>query len=301
MNTGSFGYLFKQGLAGIWHNKVMSFASAAILTACLIITGGAGLLAYNIRDVFIEVESQNEMVIFISDDATDEQAATLGNTISSIEHVSEVKFVSRDDGLDSMREYLGDDGYLVDGLQDDNPLPHAYYVTLDSLEYLDAVQKQIQKLSAVDSIAAPTQLADTLSGIEKTLLILGVIIIGILLLASVVVISNTIKLTVFSRRREINIMKYVGATNRFIRFPFAVEGLTLGFIAAVIAFIVILFVYQSFAGMLTGSSVTWIQSSSGSIMSFWDIWYWVLGGFLVCGMLIGSVGSSSAIRKHLQV
>ncbi len=301
MNGGSFGYLFKQGVSSVWLNRVMSIASIAILTACLILVGGASLLVLNIRDAFIELESQNELVVFIKDDATDEEAFALGNQIKALDHVSDVVYVSKEEGLERMRQSLKDKGHLLDDFTDNNPLPASYRVTLDNLEYLTDVQIRIQGMGAVDSISAPTQLAETLSGIERTLLILGGIIITILLIASVVVISNTIKLTVFSRRREINIMKYVGATNGFIRLPFVVEGLTLGFTAAILAFIIVFFVYQSLAGMLAGSSVAWVSSMATGVISFWNLWYWVLGGFLASGMLIGAFGSSSAMKKHLQV
>ena len=301
MTGGSFGYLFKQGMSSVWLNKVMSLASIAILTACLILLGGAGLLVVNVRDIFNEIESQNEMVVFIKDGATQTEIDALGATLKSIEHVETVTFIPREEGLEIMRDYLGEDGHLMDGLIDDNPLPDAYSLKLDDLNYLDEVQGKVLALSAVDSVKAPTELADTLTGLEKTLGILGLVLIGILLIASLIVIGNTIKLTVFSRRKEINIMRYVGATNRFIRFPFVVEGLTLGFIAAIIAFAVIFFVYQSFDDMLAGTSIGWLQSAQGSVIPFWDIWYWVLGGFLASGMLVGAIGSSSATSKHLKV
>lgn len=301
MNGGSFGYLVKQGITNVWLNRVMSLASVGILTACLIITGGAGLLSLNVRDLFVAVENQNEMVVFIEDDATDAEIQTLTTDIEKLDYVASTVFISKEAALEEQKDYMGAQGYLLEGLEEDNPLPASLRVTLSDLEKLSEVQAKVQVMNKVDSISAPTNLAETLTGIEKTMIILGAIIIGILLIASVVVISNTIKLTVFSRKKEINIMKYVGATNPFIRLPFIVEGITIGIVSAIVAFAVIMGVYQSLASMIGESAVPWISSISGSLASFWDVWYYVLGGFLVSGTLIGAFGSSSAMRKHLQV
>jgi len=298
MKGGNFGYLVKQGLGNVWLNRVMSLASVAILTACLILMGVAGLITVNVREVFLELESQNEMAVFLHDDATEEEIKDFEKVLLSFDHVKEVNYVSKEQGLEELKEQ----GYSIDRLEDDNPLPNSYRVTLDSLEYLDEVQAKIQSQPIVDSISAPTQLAGIMTDIQRIGVIFGATMIGFLLIASIVVISNTIKLTVFARRREINIMKYVGATNRFIRLPFSVEGIALGFISAILAFVVIALVYQSLAGALVNLAVEWIQpNAEGIIKSFWSLWHWVLGGFLFSGILIGSLGCSSAIRKHLQV
>ncbi|MEA4911641.1 MAG: permease-like cell division protein FtsX [Oscillospiraceae bacterium] len=301
MNSGSFTYLVKQGVTNAWLNRVMTLASVGILTACLIIIGGAGLLSLNVRDLFKSIENQNELVVYVADDASDAQITALGDALKKIEHVTEVSFVSKADALEEQKKSMGDKGYLLDSLEDDNPLPASYRLKLDDIQYMQTVQNSASGLASIDSVAAPTNIAETLTGIERTMVILGAIIIGILLIASIVVISNTIKLTVFARRREINIMKYVGATNGFIKFPFVVEGLTIGFLSAILAFGVICGVYSSLAEMLAGSSVAWISSVSGSLVSFWDVWYFVLGGFFLSGMLIGAFGSSSAMRKYLKV
>ena len=210
-------------------------------------------------------------------------------------------FITKEAALEEQKSYMGDEGYLLDGLQDDNPLPASYRVTLADIDDMKTVQSDIEALSSVDSVSAPTYLAETLSGIERTLLVLGSIIIGILVIASLVVIFNTIKLTVFSRRREITIMKYVGATNAFIRMPFVVEGVIIGLISAIASFFIIMGVYQSLTGMLTSSSVAWMSTISQSLISFWDLWYWVALAFVGAGVLIGTLGSSAAMRKHLQV
>lgn len=301
MRGDSFSYLLKQGIIGLWLNRVMSLASIAILTACLVILGGAGLLSINLHDVFQAVESQNEIVVFVSDNATESEIETLGNTLKSIEGVVNVSYVTKAEALEEQKQYMGNEGYLLDGLEDDNPLPASYRVSLADITQMEDIQTQIVRLGNVDSVSAPTNLAETLTGIERTLLILGTIIIGILVVASLVVIGNTIKLTVFSRRQEINIMKYVGATNAFIRFPFLVEGVMIGLVSAIVAFTILMSVYSSITKMLLNSSVAWMSTISQSLSSFSDIWYWLLSAFIISGVFIGTVGSATAMKKHLQV
>ncbi|MBQ8995131.1 MAG: permease-like cell division protein FtsX [Oscillospiraceae bacterium] len=301
MRGSSLGYLIKKGISNIWLNRMMSAASMGILTACLIIVGGSGLLAVNIRDIFTAIENQNEMVIFIKEDATEEDVTVLGDKIDSLDHVSDYYYVSKAEALEEQKEYMGEKGYLLDGLEDDNPLPASYRLTLSGLEYLNETVEQLQHYRGVDTISAPTDLADTLTGVEKTALVLGSIIIGILIVASTVVISNTIRLTLFARRREINIMRYVGATNGFIRLPFVVEGMTIGIFSAVLAFGVIWAIYQSLGSLFAETRISWLTSVSNNLIPFMNLWYYVLGGFLIAGILIGSLSSSSSIRRYLKV
>ena len=301
MRGSSFGYLVRQGIIGTWLNRMMSIASVGILTACLIIVGGSGLLAVNIRDLFTSIENQNEVVLFIKDDATEQQIEALGDLVEQMDHVMDYHFVSKEQALAEQKEFMGDQGYLLDGLEDDNPLPASYRITLEGLEHIDAVLAQLDGRAGIDTVSAPTDLAHTLTGIEKTMLILGSIIIGILIVASTVVISNTIRLTLFARRREINIMKYVGATDSFIRLPYVVEGMTIGFISAVISFFVIFGIYGSLGSMLSGSSISWLTGLSSQLIPFAQLWYWVLGAFLLFGMAIGALGSAISIRRYLRV
>ncbi len=301
MRGSSLGYLIKKGIGNIWLNRMMSAASIGILTACLIIVGGSGLLAVNIRDLFTSIENQNEVVVFIREDATEQEVENLGVYINSMDHVADCYFVSKADALEEQKGYMGDQGYLLEGLEDDNPLPASYRITLNGLEHLSELIMELEHYQGVDSISAPTDLADTLTGVEKTVLVLGSIIIGILVVASTVVISNTIRLTLFARRREINIMKYVGATDGFIRLPFVVEGITIGVLSAGLSFGVIFGIYQSLGKLLGETKISWLTSVSDSLIPFASLWQYVLGGFLVAGVLIGSMASSASIRRYLRV
>ncbi|MBQ5341070.1 MAG: FtsX-like permease family protein, partial [Oscillospiraceae bacterium] len=171
----------------------------------------------------------------------------------------------------------------------------------DSLEQMGYVVDELRYFKGVESVSAPTDLARTLTGVEKTLLVLGSIIIGILIVASAVVISNTIRLTLYARRREIRIMKYVGATDAFIRLPFVVEGITIGVISAALAFGVLALIYESLGTMFGGSGISWLTGVSTTLVPFSGLWKWVLGSFLAFGVVLGAFGSGSSIRRYLRV
>ncbi len=301
MNSSSFGYLIRLGVINTWLNRLMSLASIAILTACLILTGSASLLMLNVRDVFVAIENQNEMVVYIDDGADSETIAKLGENIKSINGVSQVVYVSKEDALKEQKEYMGTNGALLDGLENDNPLPASYRVTLSDLFLLDDIVTRINVMNGVDSISAPTYLAETLTGIQRVLIIFGAVIISVLVVASVVVISNTIRLTVFARRREINIMKYVGATNSFIRLPFTVEGCVIGIASAVISFIATYGLYNGISELIGSSSMSWLSNMASNTLDFADVWYYLLAAYLVIALMIGVFGSTSAMRKHLKV
>ena len=297
MNRGSFGYLLKQGLNSVWINRVMSAASIGILTACLILVGAVSLLALNVRGAFDRVENETEMIVYIEDDATEAQMDRLEEDILGVEHVIDAVFISKEEAVEIQKESLGEQGYLLEGLGEF--LPAGFRVYVDGLENMTRVHRDISALDRVLEIYVPTQLVEVLTSIRNVVWVLGLFLIGILVVASVVVISNTIKLTVFNRRREINIMKYVGATNRFIRFPFIVEGITIGLIAASLSFLVVMGAYESVVRMLSQSSIGWL--STLEIIPFWDIWYWVIGLFAAAGTVIGMFGSGSAMRRYLKV
>lgn len=301
MTGGSFKYLVKQGLSNLWLNRLMTFASIGILTACLILIGGAGLVALNVRDIFHHVEGQNEMRVFLYDEVTEEEMQSIENRLSAMPDVAEYTFISKANALGELEEILGSDAGIIEGYIDDNPLAASFVVTLSDISKTAAIQQELAVLPGVEQVNAMTEVVDTLTGLEKALLIFGGVIVIILVLASVVVIQNSIRLTVFARRREINIMKYVGATNGFIRLPFVVEGMSVGIVAAVLGFGIVYAIYAGILGIFETSSIGWVSSLTGQLIPFGDIWWWLAIGFLVFGVLLGSIGSSSAIRKYLKV
>jgi cell division transport system permease protein len=303
MNWGSFKYLVKQGISNIWINRLMSFASIGVLAACLVLIGGAMLLSLNVREVFYKVEGQNEIRAFIEDDVTDEEMEELRAHIEKMDQIATYKFISKDDALIEAQDMMGVDP--KEGIFEDykygNPIPANYIITLKDISDTQEVIDELEALPMIYKANALMSVVETLTGMEKVLLMFGGIIILVLVLASLVVISNSIRLTVFARRREINIMKYVGATNGFIRLPFVVEGIFVGLIAAVMAFLMLLGIYEGINYIVDESSVGILASIKASSIAFSEVWMWVLAGFAGGGIFIGALGSSGAIRKYLKV
>lgn len=303
MTGGSFKYLVKQGLSNLWLNRLMTFASIGILTACLILIGGASLVAVNVRDIFHHVEGQNEMRVYFYDEATDAEIESVENRLIAMsEDIAEYRFINKDNALLELGEKMGENADILDGYLDDNPLPVSFSIKLNDVSKTEAIQKELEVMPGVEEVSAQTGVANTLTGLEKVLLIFGGIIVVILILASIVVIQNSIRLTVFARRREINIMKYVGATNGFIRLPFVVEGMTVGIIAAILGFGLIFGIYTGVLRIFESSTIGGLVASlAGNLIPFSQVWLWLAIGFLIFGILLGAIGSSSAIRKYLKV
>ena len=302
MNWSSFKYLARQGLHSMVKNRLMSVASIGVLTVCLLITGVAGLFTLNVGSLMDYLGSQNETVVYLDEDLTEEGLAAVDSALRSISGLREVTYVSKDEALERMKESMGDNAYLFDVFEgSENPFLANYRVVLDDVSDLPEIQPQLEAIEGVSSVGAPMQLSQMFTSVHKGVSLVCVILVAVLGFVSVVVISNTIRLTVFARRKEINIMKYVGATNGFIRLPFFVEGVTVGLIAGAIATVVVLGGYQLLLIYAVKLPGFWGTLLAGPLLPLADVWYLVLGGFVLFGVLIGSIGTASSIRKYLKV
>lgn len=238
MNWSSFKYLARQGLQSMVRNRLMSVASIGVLTVCLIITGVAALFTLNINSLMDYLGSQNEAVVYLQDDLSDEGLAQVDGALRSISGLRDVIYVTKQEALDNMKESMEDKAYLWDAFEgSDNPFSATYRVILDDVAMMPEIEPQLTAIPGVEEVMAPVQMAELFTSIHKAVTLVSVILVTVLGFVSVVVISNTIRLTVFARRKEINIMKYVGATNGFVRLPFFVEGVAAGLIAGALSLI----------------------------------------------------------------
>lgn len=302
MNWSSFKYLARQGLHSMVKNRLMSVASIGVLTVCLLITGVAGLFTLNVGSLMDYLGSQNETVVYLDEDLTDEGLAAVDSALRSISGLREVTYVSKDEALERMKESMGDNAYLFDVFEgSENPFLANYRVVLDDVSDLPAIQPQLEAIEGVSSVGAPMQLSQMFTSVHKGVSLVCVILVAVLGFVSVVVISNTIRLTVFARRKEINIMKFVGATNAFIRLPFFVEGMTVGAISGVLATVVVGGAYYGLEQALLQPEALWLNEFTKCMWPFMDIIWPLLGGFVLFGVAIGGVGCASSIRKHLKV
>ena len=301
MRGSSFRYLSKQGLHNLAANRLMTLASVGVLTACLILVGIAGLFSANVDSLVDYLGDQNETVVY-ADRSLDEQGtADLDAAIRAVPGLSAVTYVSKEEVLETYKGYMEEYAVLFDDFEEDNPFSANYRVVVEDLTQLESIIAQLEAIEGVDDVSAPTELSNVFLSIQKAVNIGGWVLVAVLGLVSVVVISNTIRITVFARRKEISIMKYVGATNAFIRWPFFVEGMGAGLIAALVASGVVIGGYAvvlHYAGDL-GNFFTDLLGVS--LLPLSEVWYVILAVFVAFGMIIGSLGTATSIRRYLEV
>ncbi|MBU3805560.1 MAG: permease-like cell division protein FtsX [Candidatus Fournierella pullistercoris] len=302
MMLSSFFYLAKQGLGNLIKNRLMTFASIGVLTVCLIITGVAGLFTANVNSLMEYLRGQNELVLYPQEELDELGLAQLDAKLREISGIKEIEYISKEEAMERMKQSMGDKAYLLDVLEgDQNPLRVNYRIVLEDVGALSQIVPQLQAIEGVDNVLAPVELSDVFVNVHKAVVCISVGLVVVLGFVSVVVISNTIRLTVFARRKEINIMKYVGATNGFIRMPFFVEGIAVGLIAGVISAGIVLGGYQLLLMNTSVFPAFWSDMVTSILLPMDQIWWMVLCGFLLFGSLLGSVGTATSVRKHLKV
>ncbi len=299
MRLSSLGYLIRQGWKSMAANRLMTFASVGVLTACLIITGIATLVFANVNSLVEYLANQNEIVVYLKPEVPEEQTIAMKDQITAMPNVLAVEYNSKADAFQQVEEWLDTYGDLLANYE--QIFPARFLVTVDDLTLIEQTNTELKALPGVDFTQVPSDLAGIIITIKNAVTYGGLGLVAILAIVSVIVISNTIRLTVFARRREISIMKYVGATNAFIRLPFFVEGMSVGLIAGVLASGVVIAGYYFVYNYLLEMYNTWVMSLMNNIYTLDFIWPYVLGGFALFGVLIGGFGTGTSVRKHLKV
>lgn len=297
----SFFYLVKQGFKNLWNNRLMSLASVGVLVSCMLLIGAAALISVNISSVVSELEDQSEAIVYLDDNTTHDDQERIRKAIIATEKISTIEFIPKEDALSSMMDSMGDEGLLFEAYKENNNLPDSFRITFDDVSNLEQTVATIDAIDGVLSVSAMTEVANVITGIKKMAYIGGIIIIGLLIAVSLMIVGNTIKITVFSRRREVNIMKYVGATNGFIRLPFIVEGMSLGIISGTISYALIYFGYDYISEWVLSQKSEWFSMIVSGLVPFTSISTQLLVGFLCGGALIGVFGCVAFIGKHLKV
>jgi len=296
-NRHNFFYFIKEGAVNMFSHGFMSFAAVGITVACLLIMGTFTLVAVNANAMLEDMESQNQMLAFVDKSLSDAEAQALEKEILAIDNVSKATFISNADAAKTFRDKYEDDE-LFQGLPDDN-FRHRYAIDLKDIGFMRQTKEALEAIPGIGkgNVNAYEDEAAGFITIRNVAGIVCVVLIAVLFVVSVFIIANTIKLTTFDRRDEIAIMKMVGATNGFIRWPFVYEGFLLGLFSAVIGFFLQWGLYEAVArSVATNDTINLI-----SIVPFESMWEYVAIVFAAAGMLIGVGGSLSAIRKFLQV
>ena len=301
MKYSVLGYFIGEGFSNVFKNKKSTGASLMIMCATMIIFGIFLILGENINHFVDQVESEQGMQVFVKNEATQEQIDELGEKIRAIDGVSTVEFVSKDEALEQMRERFGDKQDLLDGYEGENNIFTAsYVVTLTDLTKSKTVQDQINTYTdVVKKITSKDEVVTTLINLANGIKIVTGVILVLLIIISIFIIANTIKLTVHARRKEISIMKYVGATNNFIRWPFIVEGMIIGILASIISIIIVGVAYTFIADKLV--NVEFMQLINMSLISFGDMFNSIIVVYMLLGIGIGVLGSLISMRKYLKV
>lgn len=278
----------------------MGLASISSISAVLVILGIILILILSINNVVLEITTQfDEIQVFLEDDLTDEDLDSIEGKIKNDESVLSLIFVSKAQGLETMKKEWGEEGHLLEGIEDENnPIENSYIIQLKDIKYADRVVEDLNKIEGITKINYYKDIIDKLMVFANYIRIGGIVVVGILVLISIFIISNTIKITVSSRKKEINIMKYVGATNGYIRGPFIIEGILFGLIGAGISILIVNFGYECF-----------FQSINDRLYMLLTV-YLVPPSLLVndiiiiftaIGVGIGALGSIVSLKRFLNV
>ena len=302
----SFGYLIKEGFKNLLNNRMMSLASIGVLISCLVLTGSAVMLTVNVTNSVDSVSDSNVTKVFLDDDMDHLHAVAIGQDLLNVDHVIEVQMIEKDEAMEGYREQLGDE-IFKNMTGKGNPFPYSYSITVDAetmqnVDQYDAVVEQLkqvklvrngQVLGGVASVNSHRELAQKLTTLSSLVTMMSFWIILALAVISLFIIANTIRMTMFSHRFEISIMKSVGATNTFVRIPFIIEGAVIGLISALAS-----------VGLLYLLSNVLINAMKSvlpfKLTPFTDVMWYILGAFSAAGVIVGVLGSLLSISRFLK-
>lgn len=295
MKGTSLKYLTHEGFRNVWVNRLMSLASVTVLMACLIIMGAGIMIYFNINNVVDKVQSQNVVMVYVADDATEDETTQIGISLKGISNVESCEFVPKEVAFQEQIQSMGGDAALFEGF-DEIPLPDAYKVTVKDLSQFENTVSQIKQINKVDSVRENSDLASKLLSLRHAVSIVSVGLVIMLFLVALFIISNTIRITMFSRKLEISIMKAVGATNWFIRWPFMIEGMILGTISGIVSLGVLWGLY-AVAEKVFAQTLSLIGFS---LVPFSEYWWQILLVFVAIGLFTGGFGSLVSMAKYLK-
>jgi len=295
MKFGSIRYLMKEGLKNIWSNRSMSLASIAVLVSCLLLTGAAVLFSININTAMKSVENNNSITVYMTDNLPTLKSAQVGEEIRKIPNIASCEFVPKDEAVQRYMQILGDDGTIFEGLTGkDNFLPDAFKISMKDLSQYNATAAKIKAITGVSRINDYSEIATKLTNLNRLVTTAGFWIVLLLSVVSLFIISNTIRVTMFTRRLEISIMKSVGATNGFVRLPFVVEGILIGVLSGALASLLLNIIYSKMLIVVSSLAPSFSPISIDSMVGS------ITFCFIAAGMVFGAIGGMISISKYLK-
>ncbi len=296
MKIRGIRYFFSEAFKNIFSNGWMTVASIFTVTASLLVLGVFMVLSINLTSMAGDLEGNYQIIAIVDETVTDEGLISIGQQLKHLPNVESAILNTNEERLASLRERMGENGELLDRYKDDNPLRNMYMITLTDLSKSDETVSLIKNINGIAKIQQNEEAIDKLVAIANYIRNFSMWIIVALAVVSIFIISNTIKLTVFTRRKEINIMKFVGATDWFIRWPFIIEGIAIGIIGSVISIGVIIGGYSLLFNIVNSLNIMFF-----TIKPLGELLAIIIGSSLGLGVVLGGLGSLISVRKHLNV
>ncbi len=299
MRGSNFSYLIKQGVVSVWRNRLMSFASFCIIMVSLLLISLAALLAADINVVIGGAEDKNEILVYV-DDASDEKLVKIEEELKNNGYTANVVFYSKEEAFEAKKEQMPDYADVLNALKE-NPMPDTFRVTIKDISQIDEAKRTFEAVDGVSEVSAPYDFASVLVSLRTTLGIIGGAMLIALVIVCIVIVYNASRTSVFARRKEIGIMKSVGATNAFIKFPFFIEGMFIGVIAGGVAWLLTKVSYEALISFFAEDLTIWKVLGLSNIIPFSDIMWYLLAFNCLAGALLSAIGTVFSMGKHLKV
>ena len=297
--SSNFKYFVSEGFKSYTKNTLMTLSSTIIVVACLIVFGLYLLFSMNINYVAEQLKAECEIRVYVDESIEPDspKMEKLEEEIKAVSNVKSVEFYSNDDALEEYKEDLGEDAYVMDGFGDDNPLRDSFKIKLEDLSLSETTAENLSKIKGIANVSDNQSSANKLVSVTNVIKNISFWFMLFLGALAIFIISNTIKITLFARRRDINIMKYLGATNSFISWPYIIEGIIIGLVGSVIAMVIMLIAYNAFLS----ADVMLFEAMKLKFCGISDVILPLIIWFVGIGVLLGAVGSAVSIRRHLKV
>lgn len=295
MKLRSLRYLTAEGFKNVWVNRLMSVASVGVLAACMLMMGVAIIASLNLDKAMSQLEAQNVAMVYFNDDLSEDSAREVCTKISGMDNIASAVFITKQEALEAQINNMdsAQAQYFLDMYKDDNPMPDGARVTLTDLSQFEQTVDRIVDVDGVMKVNEQRELAARITSIGDAVTLIGIGIISLLVIISLVIVANTVRITMYNRKLEISIMKAVGATNSFIRFPFVVEGVLLGILSAGLTMALVYGLYKVAARTI-------VEQFGSALIPFGEMGWTLFGIFLIMGVATGLVSSFMMISRYLK-
>lgn len=299
MRGSNFSYLVRKGITSVWHNRMMSFASFCIIMVSLLLIGVSVLISLDIGVVIGNIEEKNEVLVYTSD-SDSEDIVRIDELLKSNSYVSSVVFYSKEEAWEDQKIKMEGYSELFDAVTV-NPMPDTFRVTINDLTKIEEAVEQFSSIEGVESVSAPYDFASLLVSMRTTLTVIAASVLVALVIVCIVIVYNSARTSVFARRKEIGIMKSVGATNSFIKFPFFIEGMFIGIIAGLASWFLTKIAYEALISFFSEDITIWQILGLVNVIQFSEVTWIVLGLNCLTGAILGALGTVFSMGKHLKV